>query len=317
MPQPLDETRVLPWVITLFSASIATWVYLFAAWRSYGVVLPYKRRQPVPWGAWATGLAVLIVVSKLVGSTMLIEEQPQDAQEVTSRLTSGAAAQLLLCGLFVFIVIIVAKATRADLGVPHANRQALQDALIGFLACLAAYVPVSLVRMIVIYQFGQPELHPTIQDILKQRDTLTFTIAFVSVVIIGPICEEVIFRLLLQGWLEKWEDRMLGWRVEPAPQPVGAELAAEAPPAAEDARMPGPPVVGLAGPYGALPVLVSSTMFAWAHIGHSTDPFPLFVLALFLGFVYQRTHRILPCIVAHAAFNLISMLMLLRILLAG
>jgi membrane protease YdiL (CAAX protease family) len=42
-------------------------------------------------------------------------------------------------------------------------------------------------------------------------------------------------------------------------------------------------------------------------VGHSTDPFPLFVLSLFLGFVYQRTHRILPSIILHATFNLISM----------
>jgi membrane protease YdiL (CAAX protease family) len=78
-----------------------------------------------------------------------------------------------------------------------------------------------------------------------------------------------------------------------------------------------PPQAGVGFmPYGSLPILVSSVMFASAHIGHSTDPFPLFVLALFLGFVYQRTHRIVPCIVAHALFNLISMLALWQMLFA-
>ncbi len=33
------------------------------------------------------------------------------------------------------------------------------------------------------------------------------------------------------------------------------------------------------------------------------DPIPLFVLALALGALYYRTHRILPCIVVHVAFN--------------
>lgn len=63
-------------------------------------------------------------------------------------------------------------------------------------------------------------------------------------------------------------------------------------------------------PHGALPILASSMMFSWAHLGHSTDPFPLFALAIVLGFIYQRTHRILPSIVAHALFNAISMVVL-------
>jgi membrane protease YdiL (CAAX protease family) len=39
------------------------------------------------------------------------------------------------------------------------------------------------------------------------------------------------------------------------------------------------------------------------HIGTGLDPIPLFVLGLALGYLYQRTHRILPCIVLHALFN--------------
>ena len=34
------------------------------------------------------------------------------------------------------------------------------------------------------------------------------------------------------------------------------------------------------------------------------DPLPMFVLAMVLGTLYYRTHRILPSIVLHAAFNM-------------
>jgi membrane protease YdiL (CAAX protease family) len=315
MPQPLDESTVFPWVIALFAASIVTWVYLFTTWWSYGVVLPYKRRQPVPWGAWASALAVLHVVGRLAGSPGLEPDKAEATEMAASKLAFGALTHLLLVGLFVAAVVVVSRATRADLGLPESKRQALGDARIGILACLAAYVPVAVVRLLVVHQLGEPELHPMLQDVLKRPDAVMLAIAFVSAAVVAPVCEELIFRLLLQGWLEKWEDQMLGWRVEPmrSVDPTVADIPdAEAPP------VPAPPAAGLFGmPYGALPVLASSTMFAWAHIGHSTDPFPLFVLALFLGFVYQRTHRILPCIVAHATFNSISMLMLWRILIAG
>ena len=39
------------------------------------------------------------------------------------------------------------------------------------------------------------------------------------------------------------------------------------------------------------------------------DPLPIFFLALVLGTLYYRTHRILPSIVLHAAFNAIGVLL--------
>jgi hypothetical protein len=61
-------------------------------------------------------------------------------------------------------------------------------------------------------------------------------------------------------------------------------------------------------PYGMVPILVSAALFAAAHAGYGPEPVPIFLLALIFGYVYQRTHRILPTIVAHALFNLIPMI---------
>ena len=60
-------------------------------------------------------------------------------------------------------------------------------------------------------------------------------------------------------------------------------------------------------PYGWVPIVVSSALFAIAHVGHGPDPAALFFLALLLGYVYQRTHRIVPCIVTHMLFNAASL----------
>ena len=60
-------------------------------------------------------------------------------------------------------------------------------------------------------------------------------------------------------------------------------------------------------PYGWLPIGVSSLLFALAHVGYGPDPVPLFSLALILGYVYQRTHRIVPSMVTHASFNGMSL----------
>lgn len=58
------------------------------------------------------------------------------------------------------------------------------------------------------------------------------------------------------------------------------------------------------------PILVSAALFASAHVGHGTDPIPLFLLAVGLGYLYQRTHRVTPCIVVHLLVNALSMLQL-------
>ena len=51
----------------------------------------------------------------------------------------------------------------------------------------------------------------------------------------------------------------------------------------------------------ALTVLVN-----WNGIGYAPDPIPLFFLALVLGTLYHRTHRIAPSLVLHMAFNATS-----------
>ena len=43
-------------------------------------------------------------------------------------------------------------------------------------------------------------------------------------------------------------------------------------------------------------------------IAIAPDPIPLFFLALTLGYLYRRTHRIAPCVFLHMAFNATSVL---------
>jgi membrane protease YdiL (CAAX protease family) len=129
--------------------------------------------------------------------------------------------------------------------------------------------------------------------------------ASLAAVVVAPICEEIAFRLLLQGWLEKLEDQWLGWRTVSA---TADEIAADDEAASVAPLAPDPPSRGVAGlPYGWAPILVSSLVFAAGHLGHGPDPIALFVLAIILGYVYQRSHHILPCILMHSLFNLTTL----------
>jgi hypothetical protein len=58
------------------------------------------------------------------------------------------------------------------------------------------------------------------------------------------------------------------------------------------------------------PIVISSFCFAAVHFPHGVAPIPLFFFALALGYLYQRTHRLLAPVVLHMCLNACSMLFL-------
>ena len=81
-------------------------------------------------------------------------------------------------------------------------------------------------------------------------------------------------------------------------------------PALEDTESASRTVVNrdleLPRPWRYLAILLSSLIFALLHYQHGPDWVPLIVLALGLGYLYQRTHRLLPCITVHFLINGVS-----------
>jgi len=51
-------------------------------------------------------------------------------------------------------------------------------------------------------------------------------------------------------------------------------------------------------------------LFQSARIDLAPDPIPLFLLALVFGVLYHRTHRIVPSLVLHMAFNATSIILI-------
>ena len=192
-------------------------------------------------------------------------------------MTSALAATALYAAIGAAIVgfLRLTGASWSDLGLPSTWRQAASDVRIGVTALVAAF-PVYFVQALLVEFAGQSS-HPLLVKLQQEPATDLFLTALLTASVVAPLFEELVFRLLLQGWLEKVADR----------QP---ELP-------ESTRRGGP-------------ILISSLLFALAHLSHGPDPVALFLLALVLGYLYQRTHRLLPCIVLHSLFNASSLLVL-------
>jgi membrane protease YdiL (CAAX protease family) len=318
-PEPSDPLLSMV-VLALAVASVGTWFALADRFK-HGPLLAYEPRRPVPWSGFWTLLPIAFAAMAVVaaisseGPHLSAEESPDPGY--FERLAFGSLQQVILVALYLAAVIGVAKATPSDLGLPASFSEYARDIKIGVVAWLAALAPVYGAQLLLVLILGKPEGHPLIQMLESQANPKLFIMAFVAAVIVAPLCEELLFRVLLQGWCEKWEDEQLNQLSSPDHAPDERTIqdwSGSIEESTEPLVYVGPARRGIGGaPHGLLPIALSSLVFGFAHVGYGPDPIPLFLLALVIGYVYQRTHRIIPCIVTHALFNGMSLFALWRL----
>jgi membrane protease YdiL (CAAX protease family) len=301
MWQPPNDPLFLGFAAALDLASLGAWVYLAYRWRRDGMLLASEPRRPVPWGAAGALLACAFPIVALLSTApeAASEEHPVDLQplQVCQQLAASMAGMAALVGTFVFVIGTVSGANARDLGLPTSFRELRRDFAVGIVACLAALAPVYGVLILLAQFAGEPH-HPLVEMVGREANPLVLLTATVSAVIVAPICEEISFRLLLQGWLEKGAPRQMA---NDECLMTNEDSSSDDQPSF-DIRHSSLPMW--------LPIIISSLLFALAHFGQGVAPVALFILAIVLGYTYQRTHRIVPCIVTHALFNLLTMIAL-------
>jgi membrane protease YdiL (CAAX protease family) len=346
MPEQSMDPALAFILCTTLLGSLATCLCLFVA-KARGPLLPFEPRRPVPWNAVGCGLAVLMVsltlfeaVGKYSGPAV---EKPEEHEPSAAVLLATMLPEVILVGGVLTLIAVYFRADRSDLGWPRDGREFVRDVCIGATTGVAALAPILLTQALLVLLLRGPNTmseHPLIKMLAKgDPDWALMIAATVAAVVIAPVCEEIMFRLLLQGWLEKWEATAIGCVAAPEIVETKAVLeTSESPAANDELKMtndesqvpetsgvdpPRPmmlesPSAGIAGmPFGWVPIGISALLFGLAHFGYGPEPIPLFLLGLALGYVYFRTHRIVPSIVAHAIFNSFAMLQLWWPLLHG
>jgi membrane protease YdiL (CAAX protease family) len=146
--------------------------------------------------------------------------------------------------------------------------------------------------------------HEILQLLGSSENRRLTVIAVVLACVIAPLAEELLYRGLLQTMFVRLYSWMAG---HSAASVIGGELQSTLPLEYQSALMP---ISSSSAGVRWAAVLTSSAIFAAVHVEPAFLA-PLFVLALGLGYVYERTGNLWVTITAHAIFNTLQILLYL------
>lgn len=211
------------------------------------------------------------------------------------------------------------------------TRQFGRNVLMGLAGTLVLAPPVYGINVLLRYLYSQSGQHPVEEHFFEKlaREPLypgEWILLFFMAMVSAPLLEELTFRGVLQPWLaarrwgghvamlgalalavaQRWERLQAAW-----PQGISTLLDAAAPVLFVLALLP---IYLLVWWFSRTPlapaIFGASLMFACIHSVWPT-PIPLFVLALGLGVLAQRTRSLVGPIVLHSLFNGVSCVLLL------
>ena len=298
--QPVSNSIVLAMNLAI-AACVAVWVWVASLRSQHRPILPYQPRRPVPWGiidvvamtiAYVFTPAILLHAlyqwhGVSIGAALEATDKalPLDASHPVARVLSEHAGTwpLLMC---VALVIVIAPITEELLfrlllqGWLETVERRLRWRLHGLRSIARGVLPVATVAVLfAAIHIRKPE----------PRIELTVLIYLLSVQAIAS----VLVIILLLAWLKYAAGATL------------ADLGVVPAKVAGDLRL------GLLTFLAVTPPVYAITIAAKMLLPESVvaDPIPLLFLAVALGTLYYRTHRIVPSMVLHMAFNAVGVLM--------
>jgi membrane protease YdiL (CAAX protease family) len=315
-------------VVSILICSIWNWTDTWKRYRDGQPLVPATQGDTVPWGLIDLGAIVLILViiiglgdlgiQNWAGIAVTAEPDKLSPRDQSIVFAARGTASLVATVFSFAWIYLRFKATPTQLGL---SRERLgEDVRLGVRWFTMLIVPMLLVQLL-LTKYWKPTEHPLIEMLQQSGNMSLLPVAAYAAIVTAPIFEESLFRLFLQGWLEKlhitiWRNRLglaskqdrdavlvggaTSDRLEPPDSPASIGEAS----AHEDfsnAQCGDRRIVWM-------PILVSSGLFLIPHMSHGPDWLPLCVLALGLGYLYQRTRRIQACIVVHLLVNTVAIL---------
>ena len=192
----------------LMAASLTTWGLILVRRMRGEPACPVGPPERRSWSPGLSFVAISIVIPLLVlalvgvAGAFLSRKDPATSTTMTLEMVQTSCA---INGLQILVLILlpafISGSRPGDFGA-FAAREDLQCGILGF---VASWLPVCLVNLAVgLAGWREPDGKHPFFHLLDQEGTWA-TIAWitVSVVVFAPLAEELMFRVVLQGWLEQ------------------------------------------------------------------------------------------------------------------
>jgi hypothetical protein len=186
---------------TLALLSLAVWSQVVLRLRVSEPPLPFRARPENVWSPAATFVAALLVAEQL-SRRVQIEISGKSTTISAEGIQQSALMQLFCVAVLFSFLVWPRQHPIADFGIrfDRLGHQII-DGVLGF---LASFLPVWLI-MLAMFPLRNPESQHSFLRLLQQ-DAGASTVVWIaiSVVIVAPLSEELIYRVILQRALQKW-----------------------------------------------------------------------------------------------------------------
>lgn len=307
--QQTPTEQMPPAVQTVLAVALAGSMVsiILLGWRlsSGRPLIPSVPRRSVPWTVLPVLFLLLPTALTLLGNLLPSSGESAGKMLKPNDVWSYAVVAILVTAAVYFLLAAAFRATPTDLGLPTSLKVLGEDIWLGSVAFVTVVGPLLLLNGALQFLFESETTHPFIEQIVNGKEYSLFAAAAFAAVVQAPLFEETVFRLVLQGWLEKQETLNLTTTSQVLPnledisEPTETEVWSES-----HQRL----VPWL--PNGWVSIFISALLFGLAHFGQGVAPITLVLLGVVLGYLYQRTHRIVPCMVLHALFNGFTMVII-------
>lgn len=332
--------NAIVWIAILSSSGfwISRLVFWLRSGRAHQPLVPLRAREKPRWtvGEFLLMFGVMIIALSIMGlvaarmgwmgaaAPAVVAPAVAAAGELaTETVTETAAppnmfpmlvintlAGLVAMGVTLAWLTLFTRCSFSNLGLESTRG----DVWLGFKGVFWFIPPVLVISLVASLLI--PYEHPVLDTLATTKVPGTWVLLFVSTAIIVPLVEEFMFRVLLQGGLQRLADRQTTTQAigsSESSQPLDCVSAAkQADNWIGDAYKP-PAPEPLADEFGNVgdqwqpkafwPIAVTSLFFALMHLGQGAAPIPLFFFSLGCGYLYRQSGRITAPLIVHMILN--------------
>jgi membrane protease YdiL (CAAX protease family) len=251
----------------------------------------------------------------------------EGAYSMTEMMAILALTNLALLILLPLVLRMTSGGRLRDLGLSFEGWP--RQVAVGAVAALSAAPFVYSIQFLAI-RIWDSSAHPLQKMLLDEFSPGVAELAILSGVILAPVVEELVFRGIFQSWLAELFTRRRSVSPLQSPETVIKDAESATGTSVWDLELdtqniqpsqsPAKPDFTFGGNRAGARshgIVLTSLLFAAVHAGQWPAPIALFLLALVIGTVYERTGSLMAAIVLHATFNGLSTVAMFIVLLAS